>query len=200
MDYSGKFYVYGHFLLTGEVFYIGKGKGGRAYKRADRNPRWNNKVKKHGGFRVVILQDILSEELAFEVEKSFIKNIGRKNLVNMTDGGEGVSGWIPSEETRKKIGDGNRGKTVSEDTKINHSNKLKGNTHRRGKQASDETREKICNGIKHNNPNKFGCVGIRIRKNGKFSANIKTGRNKRLYLGTYNTIEEAKIAIKNYEN
>jgi group I intron endonuclease len=103
------FYVYAHFTPEGDVFYIGKGRGNRAYKKSSRNPHWRNKVAKHGGFIVSILQDQLDEELAFEVEKSFIESIGRGNLVNLTEGGEGISGHNHSEETRKKIGDGHRG-------------------------------------------------------------------------------------------
>jgi group I intron endonuclease len=107
---KNKFYVYGHFLLTGEIFYIGKGKGKRSYSKASRNPHWKNKVKKHGGFIVSILQDQLDEELAFEVEKSFISSIGLENLVNMTYGGEGMSGYKHTEESCKKMADSRIGK------------------------------------------------------------------------------------------
>jgi group I intron endonuclease len=38
-----------------------------------------------------------------------LRNLGY-SLLNLTDGGEGNLGWVPSEETRRRIGDANRGR------------------------------------------------------------------------------------------
>lgn len=106
------FYVYLHRkATTGEVFYVGKGKGDRALSIKHRNSRWNRTQKKHG-LIVEIAQDGLQEWAAFELEKDLIALYGRENLSNMTDGGEGTSGWVQSEETKAK-----RGAAISAKTK-----------------------------------------------------------------------------------
>ena len=57
--------------------------------------------------RILILHTALSEKTAFEYEQKLILFYGRKDLGtgllrNKTDGGDGPSGWIPSEEWKKK--------------------------------------------------------------------------------------------------
>lgn len=123
-----KFYTYAHYTKdTSELFYIGKGQGKR-YKQQDtttRNRWWQNKVKKHGGFTSVILCYWENEQDAFEHEKLLI-SIFEKQLVNLTKGGEGVSGIKASDETRKKISKALTGRTVNEQTCKNISKALKG--------------------------------------------------------------------------
>jgi hypothetical protein len=96
------FYVYIHRKATnGEVFYVGKGVGRRAWVKERGNLHWQNTVQKHN-YIVEIVQDGLQEWYAFELEKNLIAYYGRAdcgigNLVNHTDGGDGVS----SEDARK---------------------------------------------------------------------------------------------------
>lgn len=91
------FYVYLHKKKTnGEVFYVGKGSSDRAWVRSGRNKLWHAIVKKHG-YIVEIYERDLQEWYAFELEKDLISLYGRikdssGTLVNMTDGGEGISG------------------------------------------------------------------------------------------------------------
>lgn len=64
--------------------------------------------------RVLLLHTGLSEQTALEYEKNLILFYGRKDLGtgllrNMTDGGEGVSGWTPDEGWRKKKSESMRG-------------------------------------------------------------------------------------------
>ena len=162
------YYIYSHIQEdTGEVFYIGKGKGNRAYSDKDRSNLWKNVAKKHG-WKVVLLCNDLTELEAFEVEKFYIKEYGRRDLgtgtlVNMTDGGEGRSN--PSEETRKKISDKSKGHAVSEEHRKKISEKLtgrvfseetrkkmsdsqKGNTKWEGRKHSDETIKKMSDAAK----------------------------------------------------
>jgi hypothetical protein len=76
-------------------FYIGKGKGKRAWAHASRNQHWKNTVAKHG-LKVEIVAEWDDEEMAFEHEKFLIacfRDMGHQ-LVNITDGGEGVSGFV----------------------------------------------------------------------------------------------------------
>lgn len=98
------FYVYIHTRNdTGEVFYVGKGKGNRAYELG-RSKHWHNIANKHG-VRVELVESGLQEWYAFELEVALIAYYGRKDLnlgqlVNLTDGGEGPSGFLVSEELR----------------------------------------------------------------------------------------------------
>lgn len=103
MDY----YVYFHRkATTGEIFYVGKGKGNRAWSRKSRNKFWKA-VEKNHGFIVEIFMYGLQEWYALELEKDLISKYGRRNndtgtLTNITDGGEGVSGLEHSLENRHK--------------------------------------------------------------------------------------------------
>ncbi len=102
-------YVYVVFDRNGIPRYVGKGKGDR-YKL--HNMGWSHNkilagmIRKAGAeFPVVIIRENLSEEEAFKIEIALIKAIGRIEnggpLVNLTDGGEGVSN--PSSATRALI-------------------------------------------------------------------------------------------------
>jgi DNA-binding XRE family transcriptional regulator len=108
------YYVYTLAYPTGEVFYVGKGIRGRinlheAEARKGVNSHKCNIIRKiwrEGGEVIKTkVYEGLSEEEAFEYERMLIAAYGRKNLVNLTDGGEGASGHIPSDETRAKIRD-----------------------------------------------------------------------------------------------
>jgi hypothetical protein len=102
--------IYLHIKLTnGEPFYVGKGSKSRVINKSNRSKWWKRTVDKYG-YDVILIEENLTEEEAFEKEKYWIDRIGRRDLdkgplVNMTDGGEGTSGrkWIVSEETKKKM-------------------------------------------------------------------------------------------------
>lgn len=97
---KNKFYVYVHRRETdGSVFYVGKGMGRRAWSFLKRNPYWKSIAKKHGLIVQIIAKDI-NEICSFSLEKALIKFHGRQNLSNMTDGGEGISGFRHSEKTK----------------------------------------------------------------------------------------------------
>lgn len=102
------FYVYLHKKsTTGEIFYVGKGRGARAYDKKMRNRHWHFIVAKHG-FVVEFVEVGLQEWAAFEIESQFIALYGRMDLnngklVNYTDGGDGSSGFVMPNETKIKI-------------------------------------------------------------------------------------------------
>jgi hypothetical protein len=100
------FYVYEHIRLdTNAVFYVGKGKGRRCFETRRRNQHWNRVVSKASGFDVRIVVDKIDEELAFLVEQELIGKHKLQGLIltNITDGGEGASGYQHTDEARKKF-------------------------------------------------------------------------------------------------
>jgi hypothetical protein len=147
-----KFYTYVHMREDdGRVFYVGKGKGARAFSRRGRNPYWHRVVEKHG-LRVEIAAQWASEEEAFEHERFLIqcfRDLGYE-LTNLTDGGEGPAGFHHADETRKKFSQQRRGRQVSEETraKMSASQKLRGPHPNSiaalyGRPVSQETRDKM---------------------------------------------------------
>lgn len=104
---------------TNEIFYIGIGTfKKRMFEKIGRNIYWHNIVKKYG-YDTEIIRENLSWEIACKEEIRLIKKYGRKdlglgNLVNMTNGGEGIPGVIRSEQTCKKISESLKGHVVSD--------------------------------------------------------------------------------------
>ena len=93
---------------------MGKGHDRRAWSQQGRNKFWKRVVQKHG-LDVEIYLDGLQEWYAFELEKDLVGYYGRRqlglgSLVNLSDGGEGPSGIICSEDRRKEISMQTKGK------------------------------------------------------------------------------------------
>jgi hypothetical protein len=119
------FYTY-RLLSNGVVFYIGKGKRTETYDRINyhlnywdhnKNKKLTNKIRKlNGVFDIEIVFESKDEQKCLDLEKKIILEIGRKNLCNLTDGGEGVSGFNHSKETKQKISIWRKGKPLSEKT------------------------------------------------------------------------------------
>ena len=150
-----KFYVYIHYRLDDlQPFYVGKGSGDRVRRSKNRSNYWKNVVAKHGMFYFIVAS-FEKEEEAFEREIQLISELRAQGypLVNLTDGGEGISGRRPteeelnkmrermkgnknsvgcsrSEETRKRISESNKGRTFttthSEEHKIKIGDSLRG--------------------------------------------------------------------------
>jgi hypothetical protein len=85
-----RFYVYEYLREDGTPYYIGKGKGNRAYCKHDDIivPRYKD--------RIHVIIDDLSEDEAYELEKGLITHYGRLDnntgiLENYTDGGKGTA-------------------------------------------------------------------------------------------------------------
>jgi len=100
---SEVYYVYEHTRNdTNQIFYVGKGKvgNGRCNSKHNRNRYWHNIVNKTG-FTVRKIAEGLTEELSKlkEIERiQELRELGFK-LCNLTDGGDGTSGYKHSEET-----------------------------------------------------------------------------------------------------
>ena len=155
-----KFYTYQLETADGEIFYIGKGSGNRMYKhiqiaRGDsqnrkRNLKLYNKISSeiaNGGFiisNVVFRSD--DEKECHEKEIKLISEIGKSKLCNLTDGGEGTSGYTLSEEHKRKISSARKGikRIFTEEHKRNISKAAKGRvSYWKGKKLPEETKRKM---------------------------------------------------------
>jgi hypothetical protein len=108
------YYVYLHRRADDNLpFWIGKGTKKRAWS-TNRTKWWKHVANKHG-YIVEIIQSNLSEKEAFELEIKMISEGKLKNwpLVNLTAGGEGVSGYKHTDETRKILSEKNKIKCSS---------------------------------------------------------------------------------------
>jgi group I intron endonuclease len=155
---NNNFYVYQHVdPRTNLIRYIGKGRGKRAWDFSARYGHHKNWLKqlKDAGLepRVELIETDKTEEQAFELERMWIAacRSSFQPLTNLTDGGEGTSGWVPSEETRQKMSEAHGGeknhyfgKTLSEEHRKKISEARSGEKHHYfGKTRSEETRQKI---------------------------------------------------------
>lgn len=138
--------------FTHQPFYVGKGKGSRmsSHLEAKANHRGNNhkqniiaKIRKNGYEPIVQqISPLETEVTAFAKEHTLIRGIGRadqKNgpLVNLSNGGQGPSGYVHSEKVRKATSLAHTGKIVSAETR----EKLR--LASTGKYHSAETKAKI---------------------------------------------------------
>lgn len=100
-----KFYIYIHYTLDNIPFYVGKGTKNRCLHKSNRSKWWNNIINKYGYY--IEIQEInLNEDECFQKEIYWIEYFGRKELnkgtlINLTNGGEGVSGRIYTEEEKE---------------------------------------------------------------------------------------------------
>ena len=103
------FYVYLIRRLDGRPCYVGKGRGRRFRRHARRstNPHLASiYAKADSPLPIEMIGEGLTESEAFALEKTTIAAIGREPvgpLVNMTDGGEGPSGFRFSTESKAKM-------------------------------------------------------------------------------------------------
>jgi hypothetical protein len=164
------FYTYAYLREDGTPYYIGKGKWKRAYKKSKREI--NPPVDKT---RIIFLKKNLTEEDAFRHEAYMIAIFGRKDLGNgilrnKTNGGEGLSGLIWSEEHKEKISNSQKGesnsfygKSHSEETRKKISNRMSGKNHPQyGRTISEEHKLTLSKVHKGKIPWNKGKKGVQI--------------------------------------
>lgn len=114
MALTNSFYSYVYVdPRSDEPFYVGKGKRDRAYThlKGSHNQlveRKINKIRATGQEPLVVIMETSTEKFAFMLEQGLIKLLGRIDkgtgtLCNFTDGGEGTSGVVVSDEHKRKV-------------------------------------------------------------------------------------------------
>jgi hypothetical protein len=153
---SKKFYVYS--LIdprNGSVFYVGKGQGSRTKRHLRAcvagihdNPKLQNKVnkilKKGLVYEAEIMFSSACEAECFRKEEEWILFYGRASLCNLTDGGEGASGYKHTPEAIKKMKEWHLGKPLTEDHRKNIGDSQRGEkSYMFGKTLSEERRKEV---------------------------------------------------------
>jgi hypothetical protein len=127
-----------------------------------RNPYHASIVNKYGSANIIKgFIECSTENIALELEIGIIKCLKRMGirLSNMTDGGDGVSGYKHTEQTKLANGLRTKGRQISQETRDKISRGLKGikrgtpsvehkeknRLSHLGKVATKETRQKMSN-------------------------------------------------------
>jgi len=141
--------TYAHLTPEGKIFYIGKGSEFRSTTKKNRNSKWHEIVNKFGGFKTEIMAHWNFEQEALDHEKVLIDSLRYigVELVNITSGGQGVSGLKHTSKTKavlrqKSLANGSteRAKALAIDPIMIEKRRLSST----GKKRSDECKLKMA--------------------------------------------------------
>ena len=142
--YTNKFYVYMYLREDGTPYYIGKGKDRRAWTDFGRPCKIPSDPD-----RIVLFMSDIDEAEALALEECLIIQYGRIDigtgkLYNKTNGGEGISGYRHTDETKRRMSKSHTGVPKSQSHRDNiywatvgENNPMHGRLH------TDETRAKM---------------------------------------------------------
>ena len=150
---NNTYYIYQYLREDGTPYYIGKGKGRRAWVKRRVVPLPVDQNLIH------IIKDSLTEDEAFRLEEELIAKYGRKDngtgiLRNLTDGGEGIKkphnkvawnkGLKQSPEHNAKISESLKKYKRTKEHQQNLNQSLKGRPPSfLGRKHSEETKQKL---------------------------------------------------------
>jgi hypothetical protein len=163
------YYVYAYLRQDGTPYYVGKGRDNRAYEH--HNSVHVPKDKSH----IEFIAKNLTEQSALDLEMDLIQSYGRKDLGtgilrNLTDGGEGVSGLVHSESSRRKMSNAHTGKTLS----ASHIENMRlGMLGKNKKPKSEETKRKISETLSGRKLGKYSQEHCFAISEGKKSKNFR---------------------------
>lgn len=156
-EFGGKFIVYALCEENGYVRYIGKSTSGLKRVNGHRSEAFgkhrtykNNWLKSKFESGVKPLVKILDEssngtDLALKEKLAiYLYKTAGYNLTNLTNGGEGVSGRVLSEESRRKMSSSRKGIKYSDETRRNMSNGQRNRTDRKvGYKITETHRQRL---------------------------------------------------------
>jgi len=159
-------FIYGNLKFTHEPFYIGKGSGKRMFFHLYESANTKSKIRfnkirsiRKSGLEPIVykLYENLTEVDSLRIETETIKIIGRKDLnkgplINLTDGGEGESGYIFTDEHRNNLSNSLKNSKVFQEASRSEENKRKTSeslkafykTHIHNSVGKEKTKEEIA--------------------------------------------------------
>lgn len=189
---------YGEYHFDYEPFYVGKGKNKRLYKHLQpaklkngENKSFTNKIMKIQcvcGIDPIIIkcQEMLEEQVALNLEVKIVGIIGRLNILtgplcNLTEAGDGISGYKHTDDTKRKIGKSLKGLQAGINNPMY------------GKHHTEEVREKLSLKLSGENHPMFGKHPLEETKR----KNREWHNGKHCTIGTKRKMSESHLGEKN---
>lgn len=124
------FYAYIHCKPDGTPFYVGKGKLARVKRVSRPHNKGHEAVLAEVGVQNVLIGKLecSSESIAYDLERGLIKRLGIMNVdvVNLTHGGGGCSGFKMPDSAKEKISKALSGREFSDSHVANLTKALRG--------------------------------------------------------------------------